>query len=305
MATLEQTECPECGQIVHYQPQRWKAQVICSNCQQSFAVEAIQAPAVPEAEGTPLPSHLTQQSDAQPPPPSTAEPESSADRFQYRRSKVGGVVWAAVGVVLLAGAVIGGIWGLALLDRNTAENDRIRKKEKREIEAEQKKSFALVGKKGAKLGNIQVNVKLVEFGPLRVKDQSNRVHVSSDSLLQIYIEIRNRNSDAVNYVSWYGNSFESQGKQVVAQLSDQDGTIYNMPVFGDVKGLFGHTAKAKIEKNERVPDCIVFELPPKTSVTDIKELKLTLPMQSFGRNGEMNFKIPQDKIQLVSEENDQ
>ena len=42
---------------------------------------------------------------------------------------------------------------------------------------------------------------------------------------------------------------------------DQDGTVFNMPVFGDVKGIDGHTAKATLEKNQRVKDCIVFELP--------------------------------------------
>ena len=302
MSALEQTECHECGQIIHYQPQRWKSQVVCSNCQTSFAVEATAPPPPSEKGPTPLPSHLQQPEAAVNPGGGAAQEQSQVPTHRYQRSKIGGVIFASILVVLIGGAVIGGIWGLALLDSNTARKEKAEKDKQEEVESKKKIVYAEVGKKGAKLGKIQVNIKLVEFGPLRVKDQSNRVHVSSDSLLQIFLEIRSRFPGDVNYVSWYGNSFDRSGKQVVAQLSDQNGTVFNMPVFGDVKGLFGHTPKATLERNERAQDCVVFELPAGTAITDIKELKLALPMECFGRKGTLYFKIPQEEIQLVAEE---
>ena len=300
MGTLEQTECPECGQIVHYQPQRWKAQVICSNCQASFPVEAPQPPAVPPQVQSPIPSHLQENSDPQLPAQPASVSQPATERVRYQRSKIGGLVSTSLLLFALIAAIIGGIWGLAMWDSKTAEE----KKNQRaaDKDANHKINYALAGKKRAKLGNLEVAVKLVEFGPLRVKDQNNKVHVSSEPLLQIFVEIRSRGSRPVDYVSWYGNSFKRGNDQVVAQLSDTSGKIFNMPVFGDVKGLFGHTPQAKIEKNERIQDCIVFELPAGASVTDFEELRLSLPMECFGNFGTLYFKIPKDLIRLVSEE---
>lgn len=300
MTTLEQTECPECSQIVHYQPQRWKAQVVCSNCQATFPVEAVQPPSLPGAEPSPIPSHLQKESG----PPELTEPSASetkeSETFRYQRSKVGGVMMTAILIVLIAGGVVGGIVGLAMLDKNSTDNKKAERERKEE--ANKKIDYTLAGKKRVKLGDLEVGVKLVEFGPVRVKDQTNKVHVSSEQLLQVYLEIRSRRSSDVEYVSWYGNSFARGDDRVVAELTDQDGRSCDMPVYGDVKGLFGHTPQAVIARNERIQDCIIFELPKNTTVTDIKELRLSLPMECFGNEGNLYFKIPQELITLVSDD---
>lgn len=300
MSSLEQTECPECNQIVHYQPQRWKAQVVCSNCQATFPVEAVNPPSLPNADASPIPSHL--QGTAQPPggPEESPSSESGVETFRYRRSKFGSMITVAILLTLLAAGVVGGITWLAMYDSSTKNQQSEKSEEERKEEV--KKKAITAGKKRAKLGNLEVGVKLVEYGPLRVKDQTNKVHISSDPLLQIHLEIRSRNPRSVDYVSWYGNSFERGDSQVVAELTDQNGDVCDMPVFGDVKGLFGHTAKATIEKNERVQDCVVFELPAGKTITDIKELYLTLPMECFGNQGEIHFKIPAEMIALVSDQ---
>ncbi|MEE2642697.1 MAG: hypothetical protein VX768_18860, partial [Planctomycetota bacterium] len=275
MSSLEQTECPECGQVVHYQPQRWKAQVVCSNCQAMFPVEAMNPP-VGNTDAPPIPSHLQGQNESSMPadaPMSEGTPDGES--FRYKRSKVGGIVIVSSLMVLLAGGVVAGIVALAMIDSNSKASSR---KEKENAEAKEKVNFITAGKKRAKLGDLEVGVKLVEFGPLRVKDQTNKVHVSSDPMLQIHLEIRSRRSSEVDYVSWYGNSFTRGGDQVVAELTDQDGKSCDMPVFEDVKGLFGHTPKATLEKNQRLQDCMIFEIPAGKTITDIQELRLTLPM---------------------------
>lgn len=298
MSSVEQAECPECAQIVHYQPQRWKAQVVCSNCQASFPVDAVQPPAFPGQDQNPIPSHL-QESSGRPGAPDeamSADPEGETSR--YHRSRMGGNITVLIICVLLGVVFVGGIVGLAMYDNKTQE-----KKEAEEKTARKKKiNFVTAGKKKVKQGGLEFAIKLVEFGPLRVKDQANTVHVSSGSLLQIHLEIRSRRSSNVNYVSWYGNSFSRGDKQVVAELTDQNGKTCDMPVFEDVKGLFGHTPKATMEKNGRLRDCIVFELPPNSTITDISEFRLTLPMECIGNTGNIYFSIPQEMIGLISKD---
>lgn len=299
MSSIEQTECPECAQIVHYQPQRWKAQVVCSNCQTSFPVDAVQPPAIPGQDQNPIPSHLqgVEGSSGASDETQSADPGREAPRYQ--RSRTGGNITVLIICVLLGVGFVGGIVGLAMYDNKTQE-----KKEAEEEEKARKKkiNFVTAGKKRVRQGGLEFAIKLVEFGPLRVKDQANKVHVSSGALLQIHFEIRSRRSSKVNYVSWYGNSFSRGNKQVVAELTDQNGKTCDMPVFEDVKGLFGHTPKATLEKNERINDCIVFELPPNSTITDINELRLTLPMECIGTTGNIYFRIPQDMIGLISKD---
>ncbi|MEE2641151.1 MAG: hypothetical protein VX768_11035, partial [Planctomycetota bacterium] len=70
----------------------------------------------------------------------------------------------------------------------------------------------------------------------------------------------------------------------------------------DVKGLFGHTPKATLEKNQRLQDCMIFEIPAGKTITDIQELRLTLPMECFGNSGDIHFSIPQEMISLVTDD---
>lgn len=300
MGKLEQTECPECGQIVHYQPQRWKAQVVCSNCQTGFAVEASQPPALPRKPASPVPSHLQSPAEPEERVPEPAPPAQPSERVRYQRSKIGGLVTVSIVTVALVAIVGGGFWGLALMDSKRTENAR----EEAAKKLAENIQYILAGKKRARLGNMEVSVEGAEYGPLRVKGQSNRVQVSSDPMLQIFLEIRSRRPRAVNYVSWYGNTFPRGSEQVVAQLRDEQGVVFNMPVFEGVKGLFGHTSEAVIENNQRIQDCLVFELPADMPITDLKDLFLSLPMECFGdRNrSTIYFRIPREMIQVVGDE---
>lgn len=256
------------------------------------------APPVPGAETTPIPSHLRNESGPEM-ESGSPETESAPDTYRYQRSKIGGLMTAAILIVLLAIGVVGGIIGLALLDSNNEQQQQEQRKAERETT---KVNYTLAGKKRVRLGGLEVGVKLVEYGPLRVKDQANRVHISDSPHLQIHLELRSRRSTPVKYVSWYGRSFPRGSSQnVVAELKDQDGTSYNMPVYEDIKGLFGHVDEAVLEKSQRIQDCIIFELPENRKITDIKELYLTLPMECVGSDGDIRFLIPQEFITLVED----
>ena len=250
---------------------------------------------------TPIPSHLQGTTDDPAVEEKKTLTQSSSETFCYKKSKVGGIITVSIFVMLLAAGVVGGIAALAMLDSKTKENEK--EADRKNGDQKKKVEYITAGKKRAKMGDLEVAVKLVEYGPLRVKDQTNKVHVSSDPLLQIHFEIRSRRNSTVEYVSWYGNSFSRGNDQVVAELTDQNGKTCDMPVFGDVKGILGHTPKAWIEDNERVQDCVIFELPKGSTITDITEFRLTLPMECFGNTGNIRFKIPQSMINLVTDEN--
>jgi DNA-directed RNA polymerase subunit M/transcription elongation factor TFIIS len=296
MSSLEQTDCPECAQIIHYQPQRWKTEVVCSNCQATFTVEAAQPPALPTDENIPIPSHLQGQTDVEESPSSETVPSSSPEPRRYSRSKFASVLNSGLIVIVLLLLLGGGIVALIMWDTNTEKKN----KEQRQANGNSEEiTYVLAGKKRVKLAGFEIGVKFVEYGPIRVKDQQAVVHESSGSLLQIYLEMRSRRNNPMTYVSWYGNSFDREGVQQVATLTDENGNPCEMPVFDDVTGVFGHTAEAILERNGRLEDCLIFELPAGVKITDFKELRLTLPMENIGNSGNIYFKILEEDIRLV------
>ena len=297
-SSLEQTECPECGQIVHYQPQRWKAQVVCSNCQETFAVEpGANSPAAASGK-TPLPSHL--QSPSQNVGSSPAIPdETTTTALNYKRSKAGGPLIAGL-VILVFVVVIGaGVIYLVQLDSvakskgndNTSDGDK-------DVPAEI--NYLLAGKKKGRLGEVEVAVRKVEYAPLRVKDQNFKVHDSSEMVVQVYLELRTKRMEETVYTSWYGNLFERGDAEVEATLQDETGRLCEMPVYEGVSRVQGNTPFAKLEKNQKINDCIIFSMPEGVGITDIKELRLKLPMETVGSVGDIYFKIPRDDIKLYN-----
>lgn len=297
-SSLEQTECPECGQVVHYQPQRWKAQVVCSNCQETFAVEpSANSPAAASGK-TPLPSHL--QSPSQNVGNSPAIPdETTTTALNYKRSKAGGPLIAVV-VILVFVAVIGaGVIYLVQLDSvaksksddNTSDGDK-------DVPAEI--NYLLAGKKKGRLGEVEVAVRKVEYAPLRVKDQNFKVHDSSEMVVQVYLEVRTKRKEETVYTSWYGNLFKRGDAEVEATLQDETGRLCVMPVYEGVSRVQGNTPFAKLEKNQKINDCIIFSMPEGVGITDIKELRLKLPMETVSSVGDIYFKIPRDDIKLYN-----
>lgn len=297
-SSLEQTECPECGQVVHYQPQRWKAQVVCSNCQETFAVEpSANSPAAASGK-TPLPSHL--QSPSQNVGNSPAIPdETTTTALNYKRSKAGGPLIAVV-VILVFVAVIGaGVIYLVQLDSvakskgddNTSDGDK-------DVPAEI--NYLLAGKKKGRLGEVEVAIRKVEYAPLRVKDQNFKVHDSSEMVVQVYLEVRTKRKEETVYTSWYGNLFKRGDAEVEATLQDETGRLCVMPVYEGVSRVQGNTPFAKLEKNQKINDCIIFSMPEGVGITDIKELRLKLPMETVSSVGDIYFKIPRDDIKLYN-----
>lgn len=299
-SSLEQTECPECGQVVHYQPQRWKAQVVCSNCQETFAVEASATSTSAASEKTPLPSHLQSPSPNVGMPPKLPD-ETTASALNYKRSKAGGPLIAVV-VILVFVAVIGvGVVYLVQLDSvaKSNGNDNASDRDKGK-DVPEKINYLLAGKKKGRIGGVEVSIRKVEYAPLRVKDQNFKVHDSSEMVLQIYLEVRTKRMGETMYTSWYGNLFKRGDVDVEATLQDETGRLCLMPVYEGVSTVQGNTPFAKLEKNQRVNDCIIFSLPEGVGITDIKELRLKLPMETVSSVGDIYFKIPRDAIKLYN-----
>lgn len=298
-SSLEQTECPECGQVVHYQPQRWKAQVVCSNCQETFAVEASASPNA-AVEKTPLPSHL--QSPAPIANTSSTDPvESPTAAYNYKRSKAGGPLIVVVVLLIFFVVIGGGAIYLVQLDSATKSKDSEKESDgDKKKNAPKKINYLLAGKKKGRIGNVDVGIRKVEYAPLRVKDQSFTVHDSSEMVIQIYLEVKTKRMGETKYTSWYGNLFKRGEVDVEATLQDETGRKCLMPVYEGVSTVQGNTPTANMEKNQKVNDCIIFSLPEGVRITDIEELRLKLPMETVNSVGDIYFKIPRDDIKLYT-----
>lgn len=297
--SVEQTDCPECGQIVHYQPQRWKAQVVCSNCQHTFAVEAA-TPPVPVADGSPIPSHL--QGGASPAPTPTDAPADEPSTFRYRRSKVGGNLFAIFLVLAVVGVIGGSITLLVMLDRQSDQRqaDADKEAKKNKTAPQEDIQYLKAGKQKGRVANVEVGINRVEYSPLTVKDQNNTVHQSDNMVIQVILDIRSRREKATPYQSPYGWEFKRGTENVTATLTDDQGTVLNMPVYEGVANVQWHTKTATLEKNDRISDCLIFELPEGRKITDIKSLKFHLPMECVGSNATLFFNIPGESIKLIS-----
>ena len=161
-------------------------------------------------------------------------------------------------------------------------------------------NYLLAGKKKGRIGNVDVGVRKVEYAPLRVKDQSFKVHDSSEMVIQIYLEVKTKRMGETKYTSWYGNLFKRGDVDVEATLQDETGRKCLMPVYEGVSTVQGNTPSAIMEKNQKVNDCIIFSLPEDVRITDIEELRLKLPMETVNSVGDIYFKIPRDDIKLYS-----
>lgn len=297
-SSLNQTECPECGQVVHYQPQRWKAQVVCSNCQETFAVEASANSTAAVSGKTPLPSHLQSPSPDVGMPQELAD-EESATALNYKRSKAGGPLIVVLVILVFVAAIGAGVIYLVQLDRVAKSNGNDNTSD-RDKGVPEKIKYLLAGKKKGRIGGVEVAIRKVEYAPLRVKDQNFKVHDSSEMVLQVYLEVRTKRMEETVYTSWYGNLFKRGDVDVEATLQDETGRLCLMPVYEGVSTVQGNTPFAKLEKNQRVNDCIIFSLPEGVGITDIKELRLKLPMETVSSVGDIYFKIPRDDVKLYN-----
>jgi len=144
---------------------------------------------------------------------------------------------------------------------------------------------------------VAVDVDYVEYGEVRARDARNRVIVSdTKSYLQIYLNIKGLSPQSVQYTSWYGNTFSSDGEQVGATLVDDQGRSYPMRQFRGVSGVRGHTAKAVLTYKETVHDIVIFDVPATIDRRAIRYFRLELPAAAYGGSGCYRFEIPVDAI---------
>jgi len=148
------------------------------------------------------------------------------------------------------------------------------------------------------LNSVEVDVDYVGYGEVRAKDAANRVIVSEDkNYLQVFVNIKNLRSAALRYNSWYGNSFDSSGRQVAATLVDDQGQQYEMLKFTHVTAIMGHTPNSVLDAKGAVKDVIVFVMPSTVNRGTIRYFHLDLPAAAYDGSGSYRFEIPSGVIQ--------
>lgn len=228
----------------------------------------------------------------------TAILKPTATELAYQRKSfnpatliIGLIILMAIPMGLLGAYVLVGddLFGSADVEKKVAKQGR-----GKDANADRAK-WPTAYKNALKLGKFQIQVKEVDFAPVRGRDASNVVQTSGETAyVHVRLEIRNTGADGHEYLSWYGNIFEN-GKYR-AELFDQDNSELEMMVFEDVKGIAGHTSGATLDRKEIIEDVIIFELNESQEIADIDTLYCRLPGQALGISGEIKFKIPKSMI---------
>ncbi|WP_425617863.1 hypothetical protein NA78x_001553 [Anatilimnocola sp. NA78] len=138
---------------------------------------------------------------------------------------------------------------------------------------------------------MQVKVLRCEFGEVMARDSTNApVSAGPGEFLQIFLQITNRTSDKVQYISWYANHFRGDKGPIAAELADDTGRRYPPQRFTDVQDIAGHLPQATLEPGESVRDVLIFAL-PKPKATGEETLFLQLPAAAVRRTGSFDFKL--------------
>lgn len=105
-----------------------------------------------------------------------------------------------------------------------------------------------------------VKVETATFGAVRAKDLNRQVITTDDdNLIALTVSVRNRDFDARAFKSWYGNTFEEKGGDVIlAELFDDRDRSYQMLTFDDVSSVEGQRLADEIEQGApcEIPWCL-------------------------------------------------
>jgi hypothetical protein len=257
---------------------------------------AIPAGAIPVASASPTAAVTPVVTDRSPPQRSSAGATRGGSRNTALMWWAGGVMCFVVGALLLIVAFLasgrsrpaprGGGSGSPEIVHLTPGNSR-------------RSGWAdAAGNTVVRINSVSVDVDYVEYGEVRAKDTSRRVIVSdSKDYLQIYLTISNQAPRPIRYASWYGNTFDSDGRMVAATLVDDRGRSYEMREFRSVAGVRGHTDRADLAPRESVSDVVIFAIPPTLERRDIRYFHLELPAEAYGGSGMYRFEIPRRAAQ--------
>ena len=141
------------------------------------------------------------------------------------------------------------------------------------------------------LGDAQFSIVAVQIGKVPVKTMFGDESESEDELLTVWYEVKNTSErKKIDYRGWMQDfpSFTSDRPE----LTDDSENRYRRSSFGASTRVVGAEDSASIYPGKTLKSAIVFELP----VDGAKYLRLQLPGDSVGEEGEFRFKIPASMI---------
>jgi hypothetical protein len=323
--SIKEIACPRCGKPYILEANRWKEEVVCSNCKTKITVATTAE--MTAANTMPLPPHL-QGTAASLMPPAVGNPEpvantgavvppiqpaagvapppqmgaSNAAPKSPARSKSGNnwVGTLVACVLLMLGIVVITVFVFAIASNiNLTDDSHVAKPEKKQKRPAAEINFdkitwANAKTESSKLDKIIIKIPMIQFSEIRAKDSSHGVLISKGTnYLQVFIEMRNRGGDK-QYESWFqdpGEEFERLPK-----LFDQDHNELPMMLFDDAASVQGHVRQATFEADSELNDMIVFDLPEGKSIESIQSLYLVLPGSAVRENRKAYFKIPAEMI---------
>ena len=156
--------------------------------------------------------------------------------------------------------------------------------------------FSAARDRAQRIGHVRVRVRSVRYASVTAKTQANVV-TRTAPFLQVELEIENRSTKVVSYVSWYGGSFEWRGQKIGAMLVDQSGRSWPLVLFDDARSIRGHTDRAELQPGQRVWDVVIFEPPDDTSRAQARSWRLFLPAQAIGYDGGYGFHFDTSDVQ--------
>lgn len=161
-----------------------------------------------------------------------------------------------------------------------------------------------------RLNDVMVSIEQVEYGQVRARDAGGSVIVSDDAdYLQVFVAIKNRQRQSIEYSSWYGGPFTEPPDANVANadtgvsLVDDQGGEYPLMRLTGVASVRGHTPRAVLkppvaaDDPASIDDVVIFAVPDDAARREIQHFRLELPARAYGGRGSYRFDIPSDMIE--------
>ncbi len=158
-------------------------------------------------------------------------------------------------------------------------------------------TWVVAGKEAATWEAVQVSVREVKVGHVKVKDLFGEESRSKDRLLKIVMRVANKSSTKKLDFKGWGTRERFSLANRAASLKDNAGNSYKRITFGVGTKVEGQIRTAtSVYPGKSVSDVLVFEVP----VEAAKHLDLRLPVAALGGKGEMKIRIPKSMIDRES-----
>ena len=281
--------CVACGGVFVMQRQRWQGDPATANEQPS---------PVPMAQPVGGPGNVPM---AQPVTPT--EMEAPAGDAAFEEEARGGAR-VPVGPLLAMGSLIAAVVlavGLLLrgdplvIQAGAPRVDPDQSAKGATETAERVSNWVDASKASLQIDRVNIRVKRVEFGHVNGRNEKNRITLSADSYLAVYVQLNNQAGAPRGYRSWCREDPDGSAK-----LSDDSDRVYGISLPADIQRIRGRTAEADLVAGEVVEDVLLFVTPADWTVGGVEYLRLELAASAFGGEGVYRFQLPGNMIRDLS-----